>query len=443
MISWFYRFDEVSIERLLLVAAGVFVGLCWALLLVVRSSVLSDAWPFLIWCLACLAGHISLNQTVPRRSGVVFPVVMLLSGWGSVLVTRLAPAFAVRQVIWVIVAVFAGVAVTVIPGGMRLLRRYRYTWLIAGLALLAVTLVFGTNPSGNLFAPRLWLGLGGVFFQPSELLKLLLIVFLASYLSERRPALVSESGLVAGPIALPSLRFAGPMLLMWGFCMVLLVWQRDLGAAALFFFVFLVMVYVATGQLRYVVIGLLLSLMGALIGFLMFDVVRVRISTWIDPWSQADAAGFQIVQSLMAVSAGGIAGRGFGLGNPTFIPVVHSDFVYAAIFEEFGMVGTGVIAICLGVLVSEALAVSVHEELGGFQRLLAAGIAAIIAVQSMLIIGGTLKLLPLTGVTLPFVSYGGSSLLVSWIMVGLLLRLSDECNSRLSGGASGRANSDT
>jgi cell division protein FtsW (lipid II flippase) len=286
--------------------------------------------------------------------------------------------------------------------------------------LLAATLVLGVNPSG--IGARLWLGVGGVYFQPSELLKLLLLVFLASYLEDRREALL-EVEMRIGRWQVPHPAYMGPMLLMWGFSMVLLIWQRDLGAALLFFGVFLAMLYAATGQGRYVLTGLALLVVAGFIGYRLFDHVALRVDAWLNPWQEASGRSFQIVQSLLAFASGGVLGQGLGQGLPTAIPVVHTDFVFAAIGEEYGLMGTLAIITCFALVVGRAFHITLRAR-RPFSQLLAAGIGALFGLQTLVIMAGTLKLIPLTGVTLPFVSYGGSSLLTSMIMIGLLLHIS-------------------
>jgi cell division protein FtsW (lipid II flippase) len=291
---------------------------------------------------------------------------------------------------------------------------------LVGLALLATTLVVGVNPSG--FGARLWLGLGGIYFQPSELLKLLMLVFLASYLEGRREVLLAVEARI-GRWRLPHPAYLGPMLLMWGFSMVLLIWQRDLGAALLFFGVFLAMLYAATGQGRYVLTGLVLLSVATIVGYRLFDHVALRVDAWWNPWQEAAGRSFQIVQSLLAFASGGVLGQGLGQGLPTAIPVVHTDFVFAAVGEEYGLIGALAVVGCFALLVSRAFHIAL-EARRPFDQLLAAGIGALFGLQALVIMGGTLRLIPLTGVTLPFVSYGGSSLLTSMIMVGLLLHIS-------------------
>jgi cell division protein FtsW (lipid II flippase) len=399
-------------ERTLLLLAGVFVILNRVGLLLARQEMWVNLWAVGVWCACAVAWHLALNRLLPKRDPFIMPVVMLLAGWGLTLVARLAPPFATRQTIWLVVASGAAIFMMALPPRLRFLQRYRYTWLLAGLLLLGATLLFGVNPSGDAFAPRLWLGLRGlIYFQPSELLKLLLIVFLASYLAEKREIIV-EDQVKIGPWRLPPLSYVGPLVLMWGFCMILLVRQRDLGTAS-------------TDQIGYVIAGVVLLILAGFVGYRLYGVVRLRVDTWWNPWPEASGRAFQIVQSLLAIASGGLLGEGVGQGAPIYIPVVHSDFVFAAIAEEWGLAGAlGVIG-CMAVLVSRAIRLALHDERRPFHALLAAGIGIALGAQTWMIMAGVTKIIPLTGVTLPFVSYGGSSLLSSFIMIGLLLRISD------------------
>ena len=385
----------------------------------------------------CLTGAAwALRRWRPNHDHLLVPLMGVLCGLGLVEVARLAPSiagggqaeatwlapstFLFRQMIWLALGTLALLGVALVPRDLRWLRRYRYTWLFVGLALLAMTLVVGVNPSG--FGSRLWLGFGGVYFQPSELLKLLLVVFLASYLEDRREVLLQVEARI-GRWQVPHPAYLGPMLLMWGFSMVLLVWQRDLGAALLFFGVFLAMLYVATGRGRYVLTGLALLVVATIVGYRLFDHVALRVDAWWSPWKEASGRSFQIVQSLLAFASVGVLGQGLGQGLPNAIPVVHTDFVFAAIGEEYGLVGGVAVISIFALLVSRAFRIALQAR-RPFDQLLAAGIGALFGMQSLVIMAGTLKLLPLTGVTLPFVSYGGSSLLTSMIMIGLLIHVS-------------------
>lgn len=406
---------------LLLIAAGFVMVNAVALSLAVDGALRwQHVWAPAVW-LALMAGtHLILHRFKPRRDPFILPLVALLTGWGLVLIDRLAANFLARQVMWLVLGTAVLLAIAILPHNLRLLRRYRYTWLTGGLLLLAATLIFGVNPSG--YGAALWLPvplIGQVYFQPSELLKLLLIIFLASYFDERSAMLaVSRQNGWRG-----ILTYLAPLLLMWGFCMVLLVWQRDLGAATLFFIVFLALLYMATGDGRFVLVGGGLLLLAGVFAYFAFDLVALRVDAWWNPWPDADDRAFQIVQSLYALAAGGVLGQGVGQGFPIYIPVVHSDFVFAAIAEEWGLVGSLGTVMIFTLLAYRGMRLALLAK-RPFQRYLAAGITILISAQAVLIMAGVTKLLPLTGVTLPLISYGGSSMLISSAMIGLLLYMS-------------------
>ena len=419
----FARVDEVQLYELLLLGVALFfVGLnALALSLAVDGAItLHHVWAPALWAVLIGLSHWLLNRFRRKRDPLLLPLYALLTGWGLLLIDRLAPNFLARQALWIVFATGALLAIAILPKNLNLLRRYRYTWLTLGLLLLVATLIFGVNPSGA--GAALWLRVpivSQVFFQPSELLKLLLIVFLASYFDEQaqlepfRPNLGGRSHAV----------FLAPLLLMWGFSVLLLIWQRDLGTATLFFVTFLSLLYVATGEWRYVAGGVVLLLAAATIGYFTFDVVRLRVDAWWNPWPDATNRAFQIVQSLYAVASGGLTGQGIGQGAPIYVPVVHSDFAFAAIAEEWGLTGSIALLSCFVLLGHRGLRTAALCQ-RPFQTYLAAGVTILICAQAFLITGGVVKLLPLTGVTLPFVSYGGSSLLVGGLMIGLLIHLS-------------------
>jgi cell division protein FtsW (lipid II flippase) len=411
-------------ELVLLLLAAVFVLTnAVALSLAVEGYLAwTHLWAVLVWLGLMGGAHGLLHVYRRQHDPLILPLFALLTGWGLVLIDRLAANFLGRQVSWLALATAAMLAVAILPRNLRWLRRYRYTLLTAGLLLLAATFLFGVNPSG--FGAQLWLPLpliGRAYFQPSELLKLLLVIFLASYFDEREPLL----HLGRGRGRYGAFPYLAPLLLMWGFCVLLLVWQRDLGAATLFFIVFLSLLYLATGEKWYVIGGVALLLVAGVMGYFAFDVVALRVDAWYNPWPDAGDRAFQIVQSLYALAAGGIIGQGVGQGFPDFIPVVHSDFAFAAIAEEWGLIGSIGVVGCFAVLAYRGLKIASRAR-RPFRVYLAAGITVLISAQAFLIMGGVSKLLPLTGVTLPFVSYGGSSLLISSIMMGLLLYLSAE-----------------
>jgi cell division protein FtsW (lipid II flippase) len=422
-------------ELNLLLVAGAFV-LAGAAALALTPFARANSWvvergDLRLWLLpatwlACaLAAYAFTRRFRPQHDPYLLPLAYLLCGWGLALIWRLSPGFGLRQTLWLAVSTAVLLLLVWLPGDLRWLRRYRYTWFALGLALTALTLFIGVNPEG--FGAELWLGGAfGVFLQPAEILKLLLVVFLAAYLADRR-----EQIFAPGAARFARFPYFLPLLIMWGFSLLILLAQRDLGAGTLFFLVFLVMVYLASGQATYVLAGLLLLALGGVLAYAAFDVVRVRVEAWWNPWADPSGRSFQIVQSLIATAAGGVFGRGPGLGAPGLVPVAHSDFIFAALAEEWGLLGMiGALAL-LGAFVLRGLAIAARAR-SAFDQLLAAGFAALIGLQALLIVGGVIKVLPLTGVTLPFLSYGGSSLLVQFIMLGLLLRLSGARESRNS-----------
>jgi cell division protein FtsW (lipid II flippase) len=376
----------------------------------------------LVWVVCAAVATVVVQRVLPRHDSYLLPVVFMLTGWGIALIWRLTPPFALRQTVWLVVGTAAMLGIVLLPGDLRWLRRYRYTWLVAGLALTALTLVIGVNPSGE--GERLWLGCCGLYLQPAEILKLLLVVFLAAYLSDRRDLLFQTQPGQAGPVRRrQALVYFLPMLVMWGFSALILVSQRDLGMSTLFFGVFIVMLYLASGRWEYVAAGVVLLGLATVLGYSLFDVVRLRVQAWWNPWADPSGRSYQIVQSLIAVAAGGLFGAGPGQGAPTLIPVAHSDFIFAALAEEWGLLGVVAMTALLGCLVFRALRIAAGAP-NAFGQLLAGGLGALLALQSLLIMGGVVKLLPLTGLTVPFVSYGGSSLVSGFCLVGVLLRLS-------------------
>jgi len=385
-----------------------------------RSDVFRLASAFLSFVVCFGTAHVLLSRYLPDHDPFLLPASALLTGWGLLFIGRLAINFLLRQAVWLVVSTAALLILVRLSRNLRWLRRFRYTWLFGGLALLATTLVLGVNPSG--YGARLWLGALGIYFQPSEPLKLLMVVYLASYLAERGGLLVSE-GWKVGRWRIPPLAYVGPLLAMFGLAAILLVWQQDLGAAMLFFFTFLAMLYLATDQWGYVVAGLVLFVTVGVAGYALSARVALRVDGWLNPWPEAADRAFQIVQSLLAFGAGGVLGQGLGLGNPTYIPAVHTDFVFAAIGEEFGLAGTVAVVALFGVLLFRGLRVAARA-IPPFERFLAAGLTAGWVIQAWVIMAGNAKLAPIAGVTLPFVSYGGSSLLTSFIALGLLLRVS-------------------
>ncbi len=408
-------------EALLLLLAGCFVlvgGI--GLYLAYTPFTAGDlAYVLFSFSLSFVTAHLALRR-LPGRDPLLLPAAALLSGWGLLVVGRTAPGFLPRQATWLMLSTLALIAVTEIGPDLGWLRRYRYTWLVAGLILLAATLILGVNPGGS--GPRRWLRVGGGYLQPSEPLKLLMVVYLASYLADRRRLLVSEPWKV-GPLRLPPLAYVGPLMLMFGLTALLLAAQQDLGAAMLFFFTFLSMLYLATGQWGYVVAGAILFAAAGGVAYSPSPRLALRIDGWLLPWPGAADWAFQIVQSLLAFGAGGILGEGLGLDFPTFIPAVHTDFSFAAIAEAFGLVGALAVIALYGIILARGFRAALRVR-RPFERFLTAGLTAGLIIQAWVIMAANVKVAPIAGVTLPFVAYGGSSLLCSFIALGLVLRVS-------------------
>ena len=363
-----------------------------------------------LWIFFASRAHGAILKRLPDADPYLFPAAALLSGWGLLTVWRLDSTFGARQAIWL------GTSMLVLYFGVRLpiildsIRKYKYLLLSAGLILTSLTLFFGTNPLG--YGPRLWLGCCGIYFQPSEPLKLLLVAYLAAYLADRLP------------IQLSTLSLLYPTLLLSGIAILLLYFQRDLGTASIFIALYTIIIYIATGRRRTILVSTVFLVLIGIIGYYFVDIVHARINSWLNPWDDPSGGSYQIIQSLMAIANGGLEGRGPGLGSPALVPVAISDFIFAAIAEETGLIGTIGLSALFGLILSRGLRTAIRAP-NLFRRLFAAGLSAYIGIQALLIMGGNLRLLPLTGVTLPFISYGGSSLLTSFIALLFLLLISN------------------
>jgi cell division protein FtsW (lipid II flippase) len=374
-----------------------------------------------IWLIGFGVAHRQIKIHLPKSDPYLLPLIALLSGWGLVTIWRLAPTFGLRQTIWLALTLSLLILGLRIPDLLPFLRRYKYIWLTSGLLLTALTLIFGSNPMGA--GPRLWLGCCGIYLQPSEPLKLLLIIYLSAYFADWSANVETLKRFNVGTLS--RLHILVPTIIMTSLALLLLIVQRDLGTASIFVFIYSAMIYLATGwRLVPLVSAIGLGLAG-FVGYAIFDVIRLRVEAWLNPWLDPSGRSYQIVQSLLAVANGGIFGRGPGMGNPTLVPVSHSDFVFAAIAEETGLVGALALLLILALLAHRGLRIALHTR-DTFQRYLAAGLTAFLTAQSILIIGGNLRLFPLTGVTLPFVSYGGSSLVVSFVSALILLKIGAE-----------------
>lgn len=382
--------------------------------------------PFLVVILVLLLGaHIATRRLALNSDRVLLPLAGLLNGIGYVIIARLDADLAGLQATWTAVGVGAYIATLFIVRRTRDLERYRYTFMLLGVGLLLMPLlpVIGRNINGA----RIWVRVGPLSFQPGEPAKIALALFFASYLVEKRE-LLGKAARHLGPIALPKLRHLGPVMLAWGASLVVMMAQRDLGSSLLFFTFFVVMLWVATERASYLMIGSLLFSAGAVVAWQTFSHVQVRVSMWLNPWQGISQSVPQIAEATFAMAWGGIAGTGLGLGQPQRIPASETDFIFAAIGEELGLLGTTAMLVAFILMVGGGLRIALRARTP-FDKLLATGLTAIMGFQAFIIIGGVIRLVPLTGITLPFVSYGGSSLVANYVLLALLMRISHAANS--------------
>ena len=392
-----------------------------------NASLPADIWPFLAVLLALLVGaHLANRRLARAADSLLLPIAALLNGIGYVFIARLDQDLAALQASWTAVGIVAYVVTLLAVRDVRLLQRYRYTAGLIGVLLLILPLLPGIGRSIN--GARIWVSVGPVSFQPGEFAKIAFAVFFAGYLVERRE-LLSVATFRVGPFNTPDPKHFAPILLAWGASLVVLIFQRDLGSALLFFLLFVVMLWVATGRVSYLLVGMGLFLVGAFVSWLSFDHVQKRVSVWIDPWADPQGSGYQIIQAAYALAWGGTSGVGPGLGIAGRIPYDETDFIFAIIGEELGLLGTTAILCAFLLLAGTGLRVA-RESRDPFPSLLAVGLTVLIAFQAFIIMGGVTRLLPLTGVTLPFVSYGGSSLVANYVLLALLVRISDQTARR-------------
>ena len=406
----------------LMVMAAVLTAAAYALAGLGRSASLpANLVPFLLIILGLLAvAHVATRRLAPSADGILLPLAGLLNGVGYVFIARLDADLAALQAMWTALGVGAFVATLALVRRARDIERLRYTFALIGIGLLLLPLVPGIGQEIN--GAQLWVKIGPATFQPGELAKIALAVFFASYLVEKQPLLTMGTQKVAG-LWVPNVRHFGPIVLAWAFSLIVMFWEKDLGSSLLFFALFITLLWVATGRNIYLGIGGLMFAVGAFIAYSTFAHVRTRIAILTDPWSVATGAGYQTVQAMFAFAAGGITGTNLGQGSPQRIPAVSTDFIFAAIGEELGLLGTAAVLMAFVLIVGAGLRIAMRVE-SPFDKLLAAGLTAIIGLQTFIILGGVTRLVPLTGITLPFVSYGGSSLIANYILLALLLRIS-------------------
>jgi len=411
-------------ELILIVLGGLVTTGAYVLASAGRlSSIPANAGPFLVAILGLFfAAHVATRFLAPEADGMLLAIAGLLNGLGYVFIARLNDELAAQQAIWTFLGVATYIATLALVRRSRDLERYRYTLLIGGLVFLLLPMlpVIGQTINGS----RIWVRIGPINFQPGEFAKLALAIFFASYIVDNR-ALFNARTWKLGPLRLPEPRHIAPLLLAWGISLMVMVSQRDLGTSLLFFMLFVIVLWVGTERISYLFAGLVLFLVGAVISWRMFSHVQVRVSAWLDPWADPLGGGYQVVEAQFGLATGGLTGTGPGRGYPQRVPAAETDFIFSTIGEELGLLGTTALLMAFVLMIGSGL----RAALGAtrpFAKLLATGLTGLLGVQAFIIIAGVTRVLPLTGVTLPFVSYGGSSLLANYALLAIVMRISDE-----------------
>ena len=387
----------------------------------------------IVFGLGLVGAHVSLRWLAPHADPILLPAVSLLNGLGLAMIHRLdlaedlqpADPDYVAQLGWFVLAVGVFFAVLLLVRDHRVLQRYTYTAMLIGLLLLILPLlpVIGAEINGARIWVRLTLGPRTFSFQPAEVAKIVLIVFFAGYLVVKRDVLALARSRVFG-IDLPRGRDLGPIVVAWVASLGVLVFQQDLGTSLLFFGLFVTMLYIATERRSWIFIGGFLFAAGAFAAYQLFDHVQLRVGIWLDPFTDESGNGFQIAQSLYGFASGGVLGVGLGQGHPDFVPFAKTDFIMSAFGEELGLTGVMALLALYGIVIERGMRTAIACR-DSFGKLLAAGLSVALGIQVFVVVGGVMKLIPLTGLTTPFLSYGGSSLVANWALVALLLRVSD------------------
>lgn len=415
---------------LLVLALGVGVGAYAAVGLGVKEELPADMIGYSAWLAALAFGaHVVVRFTAPYADPVLLPVATALNGLGLAMIYRIDLAsrteLSAKQLMWTTLGVALFAAVLVLLRDHRRLQAYTYTLGLAAIVLLLLPMVPGIGKEIN--GARIWIGIGGFSFQPGEVAKVALVIAFAGYLVLHRDALALAGRRIAG-IDFPRGRDLGPILAMWLVSLGILVFQRDLGSSLLFFGLFVVMLYIATERPGWLVVGSTLFVGGSLLAYSIFSHVQTRVHGWLDPFGDPDYG--QIVEGLYGMAWGGLVGRGLGLGEPWRIPFSYSDFIVAAIGEELGLTGVMAMILMFGLIVERSLRTALICR-DGFGKLMATGFGIVFALQVFVVVGGVTRLIPLTGLTTPFMSYGGSSMVANWFVIGLLLRISDHARRPL------------
>ena len=425
-------------ELVYLAVVGVLTGIGFASVYIARQSLVSwGSLGYAVFFFALyIAAHIVTRITVPNADPYLLPMAGLLAAIGVTEIYRLGVSDAFKQGLWIVVGVVLfAVALWSLRRDYRILEQYKYLFGIGAIALLFLPRVPGLGTTVN--GARLWVHVGGFTFQPGEFSKIFLIVFLAAYLREKRELLAQAR-----------LKDIGPLLLIWGACMLVLVSSNDLGSGLLYFGIFLAMLYIATARLSFVIAGVVLFLAGGYGAYEKIPHVHERVTIWLHPWTtqrvycpstgglalRQDCESYQLVKSLYSIGNGGFGGAGLGKGTfastdgHQLIPYINSDFIYSALAQELGLVGAAALLLVFMLFVARGMKIALQAD-DGFSKLLAAGLTFGFALQTFIIVGGVLRIIPLTGITLPFVSYGGSSVVANFLMLAGLLLVSDRANS--------------
>ena len=410
-------------EATLIAMAAAITGAAYTLAsLGTTATIPARLTPFLIGIIGLLViAHLAVRRLAPAADPTLLPLAALLHGIGYVMITRLDDRLAALQATWSLIAVGAFIATLIaVP---RITGFVRLQWWLLGTAMTLLLLPFVPGVGVTFGGARIWVSIGPVNFQPGEFAKVLLAIFFAAYLADRRLLITDRSWQLLG-LRLPQPRDLLPVAAGWGIAIVIMVGQRDLGSSLLFFTLFVVMLWVATERTTYLILGVLLFAGAAWAAWRMFGHVQTRVDIWLDPWADQYGKGYQLVQALYGLGDGGITGTGLGRGSPNTIPEAQNDFIFAAIGEEMGLIGASTLLMSYLMIIGAGLRVALRTN-RDIEKLLAVGLTTIIGMQAFIIIGGVIKVVPLTGITLPFVSYGGSSLLANYILLALLMRLSD------------------
>lgn len=413
----------------LVIMAASITGAAYVLASLGKNSEMpATVVPFLVALLGMLiAAHVATRYFARGADGTLLPLAALMHGIGYVMIARLSDRRAALQTTWSLIAIVAFVLVLLLVQRPPDLARYKWTFLFIGAGSLVLPLVPGIGTSVG--GARIWVTIGPINIQPGEFAKIGLALFFGAYLADNRELIAAGTRRI-GPMRIPELRYVLPITLAWGFAVVVMVAEKDLGSALLFFTLFTVMMWVATERAIYLLVGLVLFSAAAIIAHRMFEVVQIRVAVWTDPWSQYEGKGYQSAQSMFAFANGGTGGTGLGMGSPNKIPAASTDYIFAAIGEEMGLVGAAAILIAFVLMIGAGLRIAIRAD-RPFEKLLATGLTTIIGMQAFIITAGVLRVIPLTGITLPFVSYGGSSLLSNYILLALLIRISDSSAKRL------------